>query len=137
MNSYSIPGKTIALTSSFHESNFTWKYGDLRGGTPAIKINNSFYLSFFHSSNDPPESGENVLKTYVMGAYTFCINPPFKILRISSQPIIHNTMYNSSWPYLPISYYHIDYIVFPMSFVYNTDYIYLLYGKQDNSNFRE
>ena len=37
------------------------------------------------------------------------------------------------WTYLPISYYHIDYIVFPMSFIIdeNNEFLYVLYGKQD------
>lgn len=45
-----------------------WKHGEMRGGTPAVRVaykNVSYYLSFFHSSNHPPDVGY-VLRTYVM-----------------------------------------------------------------------
>lgn len=110
-------GKTLDLTIPFpDEPSKIWKWGDLRGGTPALLIDSHRYLAFFHSSNLPPESGEDVLKTYAMGAYTFCAKAPHKILSISSKPFIHESFYSGEWSNLPTSYYHIDYIVFPMSF---------------------
>jgi len=130
-------GHTVALTS------FTtpkWKYGELRGGTPALLVNNgSNYLTFFHSSLQPIEpqassvSFTNMLKTYFMGAYLFSSSPPFAIQATSVEPIIHHTMYTGPWSDLPLSYYHMDYIVFPMSFFLDQekDAVYLLYGRQD------
>ena len=112
-------------------NDFKWRYGDMRGGTPAVSIGNNLLLTFFHSSNDPPSTGK-VLKTYVFGAYIFENKPPFAIQAISQQPIVHESMYSGPWAHLPNSFYHIDYIAFPMSFIIENDStIYLLYGKQD------
>lgn len=136
-------GKTVALTNTFPSKNKLWKHGELRGGTPAVLIGNGDrYLSFFHSSNDPPNAGD-VLKTYVMGAYTFCARPPHRVLGLSRLPLVHESMYTGPWTDLPTSYYHIDYVVFPMSFVITDaqptsaqgdgrQLLYLTYGKQDN-----
>lgn len=122
-----VEGRTVACTSM---TNFKWAYGDMRGGTPGVHIGNDTILTFFHSSNDPPTTG-NVLKTYVFGAYIFDAKPPFAIKAISKEPIVHETMYSGPWAKLPLSYYHIDYIAFPMAFVIENGYVILLYGKQD------
>ena len=113
-----------------------WQYGELRGGTPALLVHTADsdqpqYLAFFHSSNMPPRTG-SVLQTYAMGAYTFCAKPPYRILKMSSKPIVHKSMYSGNWTNLPLSYYHIDYVVFPMSFILDGNTIYLTYGKQDS-----
>jgi predicted GH43/DUF377 family glycosyl hydrolase len=105
--------------------------GDLRGGTAAQFIGNNSYLAFFHSSNEPPPVGE-VLRTYVFGAYLFDSQPPFAIKAISPEPIVHEAMYSGPWANLPMSYYHIDYIAFPMAFVIENGFVILLYGKQDS-----
>ncbi len=125
-------GKTVALTQPFAVERL-WKYGELRGGTPALLLGDR-YLSFFHSSNDPPNTFD-VLKTYAMGAYTFCAQSPHRILSMSWLPFVHESMYSGSWPNLPASYYHIDYIVFPMSFALDPEdpnALFLSYGRQDN-----
>jgi hypothetical protein len=120
-------GRTIANTADFIPN---WPYGHLRGGTPAILINNSFYLTFFHSSTEPVYPDVN--KTYVMGAYTFCPTFPYSILAMSPYPIIHQSMYEGKWPYMPFAVAICDYIVFPMSFfLINDSLLYLTYGKQD------
>ena len=53
-----VDGTTACLTSMI---DYKWKYGDLRGGTAAVYIGENRFLTFFHSSNDPPPTG-NVLK---------------------------------------------------------------------------
>ena len=104
-----------------------------------MKINENTYLLFFHSSRDPPETGD-VLKTYYMGALTFSSKPPFSIMSITTVPITHDIMYKGSWSDLPLSYYSIDYIVFPMGYILinkqsssssSSSIIYLFYGRQD------
>lgn len=107
-----------------------WKFGQLRGGTHALKINDHSYLTFFHSSRHPPKIGY-VLKTYVMGAYIFSSKPPFEIQAITTEPITHKSMYQGKWSDLPDSYYLMDYIIFPTSFILRNDIIYLTYGRQD------
>ena len=69
-----------------------WKWGEPRGGTPPID-RGDHYLSFFHSyfrTDDCP-----IRVWYVMGAYTFEKNPPFKITRMSTAPIIFRNLYDT------------------------------------------
>jgi predicted GH43/DUF377 family glycosyl hydrolase len=68
----------------------------------------------------------------VFGAYTFDSRPPFAIKAMSANPIVHEAMYSGKWANLPLSFYHIDYIAFPMAFVIENGYVVLLYGKQDS-----
>lgn len=65
------------------------KWGKVRGGTPAVLVDGE-YLSFFHSSFN--EKGK---MWYVMGAYTFEKDPPFKITKISSEPILFDGIYST------------------------------------------
>lgn len=65
----------------------TW--GTLRGGTPALKVGND-YLGFFHTS-----FYEEDQIWYVMGAYTFEGEPPFRINSISRYPILFSGIYDS------------------------------------------
>jgi hypothetical protein len=127
-------GETLHLSHSpAGNLSHLWRWGELRGGTPALLLAPPFdphYLSFFHSSNMPPRTGD-VLQTYAMGAYTFCPTPPYKILKMSSRPIIHDSMYTGNWTNLPLSFYHIDYVVFPMSYFIEGNALFLTYGKQD------
>ena len=69
-----------------------------------------------------------IIPHYFMGAYTFSANPPFKITRISREPIIgknfyHGTSYKT-WKPL--------HVVFPGGFVESDGYIWILYGRQDH-----
>jgi predicted GH43/DUF377 family glycosyl hydrolase len=64
-------------------------WGEIRGGTPAMLLDGQ-YLAFFHSSFK-----EDKKKWYVMGAYTFEKNPPFRITSISEYPILFDGIYDS------------------------------------------
>lgn len=64
-------------------------WGDIRGGTPAQKIEDE-YLGFFHSSFK-----DNDLTWYVMGAYTFEAHPPFRITGISNYPILFRGIFET------------------------------------------
>jgi predicted GH43/DUF377 family glycosyl hydrolase len=120
-------GTTVCLSNI---TNFNWKHGDIRGGSSPILIDNNTFLSFFHSSNDVPMTGK-VLKTYVFGAYIFNAKPPFNIKAMSPEPILHESMYSGPWSKMHGSFYHIDYVSFPMSFVIENGVILLMYGFQD------
>lgn len=65
------------------------KLGSIRGGTPPIKVGNE-YLTFFHSSFI-----SNKIRYYVMGALTFNDQPPFKITRMSTKPILFKRIYET------------------------------------------
>ena len=111
-------GRTMSLTKIVDDSGSMYnpwpkEYGEIRGGSQAMKIDDDNYLLFFHSSRDPPgtlhpttfptrdltlillllpETGD-VLKTYYMGAYTFSSKPPFAIKAITTIPITNEIMY--------------------------------------------
>lgn len=66
-------------------------WGEIRGGSPA-KLVDDMYLNFFHSWNYCPEQNSYY---YVMGAYFFQAKPPFKILAITSEPIVFDGIYSA------------------------------------------
>jgi len=57
--------ETVFLTELLPE--FRWRWGEMRGGSPALLMGDS-YLSFFHSSG---HLNHKHIGTYVMGAYIF------------------------------------------------------------------
>lgn len=108
-----------------------WEWGELRGGTPALQIDEERYLSFFHSciKMRSEVSKKMKLKHYFMGAYTFSSAPPFEILQASPEPIIgkkfySGTRYRSYWT--PVI------ALFPSGFVFDENYIWISYGRQDH-----
>ena len=66
------------------------KWGEIRGGTPGIKIG-SDYITFFHSSFNHAHN-----RYYVMGALIYEGSPPFRIKKISKEPIIFKGIYGSA-----------------------------------------
>ena len=117
---------------TFAKTNCTinWGWGDLRGGTPALLINPDEYLAFFHSSVNLPSLHSNgkVVQHYFMGAYTFSSHPPFQLLRVSAEPIIGKNFYcgleYQTWKPL--------HVVFPGGFIFDDQYIWIAYGRQDH-----
>ena len=94
--------------------NLTWESGHLRGGTPAHLINKDEYLTIFHSSRTIPSTlGPFGRITFFMGALTFSSHPPFRLLRMSSAPMIHPSFYEGAW--FKRKY---DYIIYPMGYVF-------------------
>ena len=93
-------------------SGLDWGHGHLRGGTPAVLIDDKYYLSFFHTQTKLKTSGYN---TYFMGAYTFSKQPPFTLLSISRFPIVDKQFYSGTWN-TRFANRKINYVVFPMHF---------------------
>lgn len=120
-----ISGECIPFTTTpFANPNWHWEWGHLRGGTPAILVDDE-YLAFFHSSiviGSPATNGVP-MHHYFMGAYTFSAEPPFEITAISLTPIIADGFYTQS------SYS--KRVIFPGGFVVRDRYLYLAYGKDD------
>ncbi|HSW86844.1 MAG TPA: hypothetical protein VLG49_05020 [Rhabdochlamydiaceae bacterium] len=119
-------GKCETIASSW--ASVQWPWGQLRGGTPALKIGNE-YLSIFHSSKymkSKQSLGKNIAH-YFMGAYTFSAEPPFEITRISKTPIVGKDFYNGpaykTWKPLRV--------VFPCGLIADDNYLWIAYGKQD------
>lgn len=108
--------KEIALT----DTPFEWKFGELRGGTPALELQDC-YLAFFHS-------GMWFLGRhfYFMGAYTFSKHPPFKILKMSADPFFYHEFYTSDRNPNIVSN-----VTFPGGYFAENGKIYLCYGEND------
>lgn len=107
-----------------------WKWGELRGGTPAVFIGDR-YLSIFHSSKEmiSNHSDYEVSLHYFMGAYTFSPEPPFQIKEISPEPIIGKGFYKGA-KYPP--YWKAVNVVFPCGLLWEGPYIWVAYGRQDH-----
>lgn len=108
----------------------SWKWGELRGGTPALRCG-SEYLSFFHSSIDvaTEHSGGEVMPHYFIGAYTFQKHPPFALTGISTEPIIGKNFYEGK---IYTYYWKPVRAIFPCGFILDGDYIWVSYGRQDH-----
>lgn len=97
----------VSIASMGHSS---YRYGEFRGGTNAVDLGDRF-LAIFHSTAVLPKAST---KTYFMGAYTFSKTSPFRLLAISSEPVVVPWMYEGPWN--PFSRNRkVDYCVFPVS----------------------
>lgn len=122
-------GTEFCQTICSTNSNITWDWGQLRGGTPALRYNDH-YLAFFHSSklmtsvHNPKQA-----RHYFIGAYIFQATLPFTITHMSPFPIIGNNFYHGA-TYKP--YWGTIVAVFPCGFIDHDDYLWLSYGRQDH-----
>jgi predicted GH43/DUF377 family glycosyl hydrolase len=116
--------ETLAVT----KGDIRWKWGELRGGTPSL-LDGDEYLGFFHSFIDikTVQSNGEKISHYFMGAYRFQREHPFALTHISPEPIIGKEFYTPpdypTWKPLRV--------VFPGGLVFNDDYIWVVYGRQD------
>lgn len=125
-----LPGQRACETFSETLPLVNWKWGILRGGTPALKVDNR-YLSFFHSSMNMStvhSKGKETLH-YFMGAYTFSSEPPFEMTGISPEPIVGKNFYHGE-EYVP--FWHPVQVVFPVGLLVENEIITVLYGRQDH-----
>jgi predicted GH43/DUF377 family glycosyl hydrolase len=110
-------------------SKFEWPWGELRGGTPAIKVDDH-YLAFFHSSTlvSTIQSEGKKIQHYFIGAYTFAGEPPFELQTISPKPIVGKGFYNGeehqTWKPLRV--------VWPAGIIVDKESIWISYGRQDH-----
>ncbi len=99
----------LAKPTAVHKTetkNPYWMHGEIRGGTPPVRIGDE-YVSFFHSSLP----WVHKKRRYHMGAYTFEAKPPFKIKRSTILPLLSGSR-NDPWVEgLPL-------VVFPCGAVY-------------------
>jgi predicted GH43/DUF377 family glycosyl hydrolase len=124
-----LPGTNTCETMDSTFASIKWNWGVPRGGTPAL-IEGGEYLAFFHSSKNMASvhsKGKTILH-YFMGAYTFSLNPPFQITRISPEPIVGKDFYHgaSYKTWKPVQ------VVFPGGFIQDGQYIWIAYGRQDH-----
>jgi predicted GH43/DUF377 family glycosyl hydrolase len=93
-----------------------WRWGEIRGGTPAVSIGNGF-LTFFHSSL-PAKKG----RLYAMGAYVFDSHFPFLPHAVSPIPLGKKEDYTRE---------NRHNVVFPGGLVVQEDQIHVAWGKNN------
>jgi predicted GH43/DUF377 family glycosyl hydrolase len=103
-----------------------WDYGQVRGGTPAIKWNGQ-YVTFFHSALN--DNGKYWVdgRTYFVGAYTFEPKPPFKVTAITKIPLMKGEL----GPPNPIAV--VIKALFPAGVAPTHDSFYVSLGMNDSS----
>jgi predicted GH43/DUF377 family glycosyl hydrolase len=119
--------KTTALT----KSEIAWNWGELRGGTPGLLIDDDNYLAFFHSSkkvSSPYSNGKKTLH-YFIGAYTFSAQSPFEIKQMSPDPIIIKEFYADN---IYVPYWKPLNVAFPGGLIANDKHIWMAFGRHDH-----
>lgn len=76
-------GNELPIAEYKSENKPKWDYGEIRGGTPPVRVGEE-YISFFHSSLP----WKNRQKRYYMGAYAFESKPPFRVTRMTTEPLL-------------------------------------------------
>jgi hypothetical protein len=79
-----------------------WRYGVMRGGTPAIyDADIDGYVAVFHSHDThrvETQTGARDILFYFMGFCVFAAQPPFSIQLVSKAPLMGPGFYNESAP---------------------------------------
>lgn len=103
------------------EFNPLWKFGEVRGGSNPILVD-GLYWTFFHSSLP----WINKKRRYYMGAYAFEAKAPFRIVRMTTLPLLTGTNQQDWWPGLPA-------VVFPCGAFYDSakNHFVVSYGIND------
>lgn len=110
-----------------HKTDFSsvWRHGELRGGTNPVRIGDE-YLAFFHSSvpwKHIPKYGER--RRYHMGAYTFEAEAPFRVKRMTPNPLLTGSEFDPQIPGSPA-------VVFPCGLIIEpSGHLYCTYGVND------
>lgn len=127
-----LPGTGKCQSHSWSHGSIDWDWGELRGGTPALKVGDE-YLGFFHSAKwmesvQSLQSHGKAVAHYFMGAYTFSSKPPFRVTKISPEPILAPGFYTGRH-YKP--YWGSIKAIFPCGFIFDDNFFWVTYGKQD------
>lgn len=125
---------TLNVVHNSSEVPLPWsaEYGlPIRGGSPAVRISEHLYLAFFHTV---ARLTQHDMKTYFMGAMTFCAQPPFNLHSMSPHPILLEEFYTGPWIILPRKTHPgIDYVMFPIGVTADLVMreVYVSFGHQD------
>ncbi len=106
-----------------------WVWGDLRGGTQTLKIEDR-YLTFFHTAirMATEHSNDKEMLHYFMGAAIFDSAPPFSMTYISKEPIIGAGFFTGQ---VHKQYWGSWRGIFPGGFICEGEHIYIVYGRQN------
>lgn len=73
-------------------SKLPWNYGEARGGTPPVRVGVEYYC-FFHSS----QPWIHPYRRYFAGAYAFDAKPPYKIVGMTTHPLLFGSLQDPRW----------------------------------------
>lgn len=76
-----------------------WHFGQIRGGSPPIRIGEE-YWTFFHSSMADACAGN---RRYFLGAMAFEAKPPFNITKITGRPLLRGSAADRFSPHKPLT----------------------------------
>jgi predicted GH43/DUF377 family glycosyl hydrolase len=97
-----------------------WNFGEIRGGTPPVKLNSSEYISFFHSA----VQWRGPRRRYFMGSYVFEAKEPFRVKRMTKTPLLAGSEKDfRSWE-SPL-------VIFPEGHVYENEEHLVTFGMND------
>jgi predicted GH43/DUF377 family glycosyl hydrolase len=91
------------------KNRLNWNYGDIRGGTPPVRVGDE-YFTFFHSSLP----WKRRQKRYYAGAYAFEAKAPFRITRITPLPLLAGSENDTRINHGPL-------VVFPCGALFEND----------------
>lgn len=89
--------ETGEVTQVAETDGFNWDYGSPRGGSQTIRYKDNF-LHVFHSAKDYRFLNGEKKRIYVIGAYLFEAQEPFRILKYTPHPIIGDNFYGQNNP---------------------------------------
>lgn len=123
--------KLSPLQVQDYNKKINWPYGEIRGGTPAVFVQElNAYLCFFHSSlqfkeNEPPWHVRKspFWRIYYMGAMLLDSKPPFKLLAYTDKPLTYPGLYSNKNNNM--------HIIFPVGVVQNAESFIISAGVQD------
>jgi predicted GH43/DUF377 family glycosyl hydrolase len=104
------------------DSVLRWPFGEIRGGTPPVRVEDEFF-AFFHSSAMPPSRYVFDRSIYSMGFYAFEAKAPYRITRYTPMPLMSGGLYDPC-PQRPG-------VVFPAGAVYRDGRWLVSYGHND------
>jgi len=106
--------------------NFQWKWGIIRGGTPALPAEGQLF-ALFHSSFETPAYsffGKTRGRNYAMGAYLLRNGYPFTPIKVTPYPIASLDDYTED---------NRRKVLFPGGMVIEGNKIHVVWGKNDSS----
>lgn len=101
------PFQVVKDDKLFSGKSLTWKYGEIRGGTPPVRVGDHYY-TFFHSRLDHGRS------KYYAGCLAFEARAPFHPVAMTREPLLVATNREPNLSWAPL-------VVFPCGALYRNE----------------
>lgn len=98
------PFQVVTGDKVYPSQNLHWKFGEIRGGTPPVLVDDRYY-TFFHSRTDVGRA------RYYMGCLSFEAKAPFRPIAMTMEPLLTATNKEPSLSWAPL-------VVFPCGSLY-------------------